>query len=107
MSQNTNQGMGNVAGMQVEKIWRAVVGFDDCQVLRAEIRVRLFTGKDRKQKRQIGVIRVQQIQLAEVIVARHCGEIGVQLVVGFGKQIAVRVSEDASKLGLDLIEFRS
>ena len=81
----------------------------DCQVLRAEMRVRLFAGKDRKQKRQVGVVRVQQIQLAEVerIVARHSGEIGVQLVVGFRKQIAVRVGEDASKLGHELIEFRS
>src|SRR6202795_1923598 len=71
-----NQGMGNVAGVQVEEVGRAVVGFDDCQVLRAEMRVRLFAGKDRKQKRQVGVIRVQQIQLAEVqrIVAWHSGE---------------------------------
>ena len=52
--------------MQVEKVRGAVVGFDDCQVLRAEMRVRLFSGKDRKQKRQVGVIRVEQIPLAEV-----------------------------------------
>src|SRR5208283_3121571 len=53
-----NQGMGNVASMQVEEVGRAVVGFDDCQVLRAEMHVRLFTGKDRKQKGQVGIIRV-------------------------------------------------
>ena len=53
--------MGNVAGVQVEEVGRTVVGFDDCQVLRAEMRVRLLTGKDRKQKRQISVVRVQQI----------------------------------------------
>ena len=101
--------MGNVAGVEVEKVGRAVVGFDDCQVLCAEMRVRLFTGKDRKQKRQIGVIRVQQIEPAEVhrIVAWHGGEIGIQLVVGFGKQIAVGVGENASKRGPKLIEFRS
>src|SRR5208282_3571243 len=104
-----NQGMGNVAGMQVEKVGRAVVGFDDCQVLGAEVRVRLLAGQDRKQKRQVRVVRVQQIQLAEVerIVARHSGEIRVQLVVGFRKQIAVRVGEDASKFRRELIEFRS
>src|SRR5208283_3194933 len=101
--------MTNVAGVQVEKVGGAVVGFDDCQAFRAEMRVRLFTGKDRKQKRQVGVIRVQQIQLAEVerIVARHGGEISIQLVVGFRKQIAVRVGEDASKFRHELIEFRS
>src|SRR5208282_5532426 len=76
-----NQGMRNVASMQVEEVWRAVVGFDDCQVLRAEMRVCLFAGKDRKQKRQVGVVRVQEIQPAEVhcIVAWHRGEIGIQL----------------------------
>ena len=58
-----NQGMGNVAGVQVEKVGRAVVGFDDCQVLRAEVRVRLLAGKDRKEKRQVGVVRVQQYSL--------------------------------------------
>src|SRR5271166_3021356 len=104
-----NQGVGNVAGVQVEIVGRAVVGFEHSQIFGAEMRVRLLAGKDRKQKRQIGVIRVQQIQLAKVerIVARHSGEIGVQLVVGFNKQIAVRVGEDASKLGHELIEFRS
>src|SRR6202050_431548 len=101
--------MTNVAGVQVEEVGRAVVGFDDCQALRAEMRVRLFTGKDRKQKRQIGVIRIEQVQLAEVqrVVARHGGEISVQLVIGFREQIAVRVGEDASKLGHKLIEFCS
>ena len=59
--------------------------------LRAEMLVRLLAGKDRKQKRQVGVVRVQHVQLAEIdrIVARYSSEIGVQLVVGFRKQIAV------------------
>src|ERR1035438_3844485 len=101
--------MGNVAGVQVEEVGRAVVGFDDCQVLRAEMRVRLFAGKDRKQKRQVGVVRVQEIKLSKVqrIVAGHGGEVCVQLVVGFRKQIAVRVGEDASELSHEVIEFRS
>jgi hypothetical protein len=53
--------MGNVAGMQVEEVGRAVVGFERRQILRTEMIVRLFAGKDRKQKRQVGVICVQQI----------------------------------------------
>src|SRR5271166_5024177 len=101
-----NQRVGNVAGMQVEIVWRAVVSFEHGQILGAEMRVRLFTGKDRKQKRQVGVIRVQQIQLAKVqrIVAGHGGEIGVQLVVGFRKKIAIRVGEQASELGAELLQ---
>src|SRR5271169_5484651 len=90
-----NKGVGNVAGMEVEIVRRAVVGFEHSQVLRTEMRVRLFAGKNRKKKRQIGVIRVQQIQLAKVqrIVAGHGGKVSVQLVVGFREQIAVGVSE--------------
>src|SRR5580693_4034614 len=101
--------MGDVAGVQVEEVGRAVVGFDDCQALRAEMWVRLLAGKDRKQKRQVGVVRVQHVQLAEVhrIVARYSSEIGIQLVIGFYKQIAVCVGEDASKLGHELIDIRS
>jgi hypothetical protein len=101
--------VSNVAGMQVEEVRRAVVRFEHRPVLRAEMLVRLFAGKDRKQKRQVGVVRVQHVQLAEVhrIVARHSSEISIQLVVGFCKQIAVRVGEDASKLGHELIDIRS
>jgi len=49
------------------------------QVLRAKMRVRLLARKDSKQERQVGIVRVQQMQFAEIhrIVARHGGEIGV------------------------------
>ncbi len=102
-----NQRVGDLAVMQVQKVGCAVVGFEHGQVLGAEMRVRLLAGKDRKQKRQVGVVRVQQIQLAKVqrIVARHDGEIGVELVVGFRKQAAVGVGKDASKLGPELLQF--
>src|SRR5208282_5657396 len=102
-----NKGVGNVAGVQVEIVGRAVVGFEHGQVLGAEMLVRLFAGKDRKEERQVGVIRVQQIQLAEVerIVARYGSEIGVELVVSLRKQIAIRVGEDASELGPELVQF--
>src|SRR6202167_2567849 len=101
-----NKSVGNIAGMQVEMVWRAVVGFEHSQVLRAEMCVRLFAGKDRKQKRKVGVIRVQQIQLAEVerIVAGHGGEIGVELVVGFRKKIPICVGEEASELRPELLQ---
>src|SRR5580700_5796242 len=91
-----NQSVGNIAGVQVEIVGRAVVGFEHSQILGAEMRVRLLAGKDRKQKRQVGVICVQQIKFAEVerIVAGHGGEIGVELVVSLHKQIAIRVGED-------------
>src|SRR5580692_2644332 len=103
-----NKGVGNVAGVQVEIVGRAVVGFEHSQILGAEMRVRLLAGKDRKKKRQVGVICVQQIKFAEVerIVAGHGGEIGVELVVSLRKQIAIRVGEDASELGSEPLQVR-
>src|SRR5271169_6455561 len=102
-----NKGVGNIAGMQVEIVGCAVVGFEHSQVFGAEMRVRLLAGKDRKEERQVGIICVQQIQLAEVerIVARYGGEIGVELVVSLRKQVAIRVGEDASELGSELLQF--
>ena len=93
--------------MEVEIVRRAVVGFEHSQILGSEMRVCLLSGQDREQKRQIGVIRVQQIQLAKVqrIVAGHGGEVGVQLVIGFGKKIPVRVGEEASELGSELLQL--
>jgi hypothetical protein len=101
--------VGNLAVMQVKKVGRAVVGFECGQVLRTEMRIRLLAGEDRKEKRQVGIVCVQQIQLAEVqrVVAGNGGEISIELVVGFREQIAVGVGEDASKLSHQLIEFRS
>src|SRR5271166_5607389 len=101
-----NKGVGNVAGVQVEEVGSAVVGFDDCEVLRAKMRVRLLAGKDRKEEGQVGIICVQQIQLAKVqrIVARYGSEIGVELVVSLRKQVAIRVGEDASELGSELLQ---
>ena len=103
-----DQRVGNFAVMQVEKVRRAVVGFKRGQVLRTEMRVRLLAGQDRKQKGQVGIVCIQQVQLAEIhrIVAGDGGEISVELVVGFGEQIAIGVGEDAGELAHKLIEFR-
>src|SRR5271155_3901272 len=93
--------------MQVKKVGSAVVGFKRGQVFRTEMRIRLLAEENRKQKGQVGIVCVQQIQLAEVqrVVARHGGEIRVELVVGFSEQVAIRIGEDAGKLGHQLIEF--
>src|SRR5208283_733300 len=43
-----NKGVGHVAGMEVEIVGRAVVGFEHSQIFGAEMRVCLLAGKDRK-----------------------------------------------------------
>jgi len=63
--------------------------FDDCQVLRAEMRVRLFTGKDRKTEKtgRRNSCSADTVGGGERVVARHSGEISVQLVVGFRNRL--------------------
>ena len=97
----------HLAVMQVQKVRRAVVGFEHRKVLRAKMRVRLLARQDRKQKREVGVVRVQQIQLAEIerVVAGHRGEVGVELVVGLDEEIAVGIGEDASELAHELVKL--
>src|ERR1035437_4845192 len=56
-----NQRMGDLGVVQIQKVGCAVVGFEQGQVLGAQIRIRLLAGKDRKEKRQVGVVRVEQI----------------------------------------------
>ena len=50
-----------------------------------------------------------RIQLAQIegVVAWNGGEVGIELVVGFGEQIAVSVSEDAGELCNERIKFGS
>lgn len=89
--------MGDLSVMKIEEVGRAVLGFEDCQVLRAEMSVPSLTRKDRKEETEVCVVAVEQVQLAEIqrVVAWDCGKVGVQLVVGLSKKIAVRVCEDA------------
>lgn len=42
--------MGDFAVVQFEIVWRAVVGFETGEVLRAEMRIRRFAGMDREQE---------------------------------------------------------
>ena len=104
-----NECVRHFAVVQIQEVGRAVVGFKHRQIFRAEVRVRLLARQDGEQKRQVGVVGVQQIQPAEVqrIVAGNGGEVGVELVVGLGEQIAVRIGEDAGELANELIEFRA
>src|SRR5579884_1246567 len=91
--------------MQVQKVWRTVVCFEHSKVLSAEMRVAFFTRQDGKEKGEVGVIGIQQIQLAEIggIAARHGCKIGIELVVRLDVEIAVCISEDAGELSDELV----
>src|ERR1700722_10992579 len=93
--------------MQVQEVRRAIVCLQHCKVLRAKMRVPPLAWQDRKEKAEICVVGVQQIQLAEIhrIVAGHGSEVRVELVVSLNKEIAVCVGEDARELADELVSF--
>jgi len=55
------QGVRDFAIVQVEVIGSIVHRFEHRQILSAKMRVGFLAGKNRKEKRQVGVVRVQQI----------------------------------------------
>lgn len=52
--------------MQIQIVGRVVVGFDNCQTLRAKKRVRLLGREDREQEEWVRVVGVQQQQLPKI-----------------------------------------
>src|SRR5271170_173067 len=69
--------------------------------------VTFFACDDGEEKRQVGVIGIEQVKPAKIrgVPARHSGEIGVELVVRLYKEIAVRVGEDAGELADKLVRL--
>src|SRR3954470_17293320 len=61
---------------------------------------------NRKQERNVRIVRVEQEQFAQIVpvVARHDGEVGVELVVGLREETAVGASEDPHHIGEDPIQ---
>src|SRR5262249_7766653 len=53
-----NHGMRRVAVMEVQKVGRAVIGFKRGEIFPAEVVIPRFSGMERKEKRQIGVVRI-------------------------------------------------
>jgi hypothetical protein len=68
--------MSHVSVMQVQKIGRVVVGFEDRQIFLAEVRVpRLATVKGEKEG-IVGVICVKEVEITQVedMVSGNCGK---------------------------------
>jgi hypothetical protein len=58
---------------------------------------------DRKKERKVRIVRVEQEQLAQIVslVARHDGEVGIELVVGLREETAVGAGEYTQHVGED------
>ena len=77
--------MCNFTVMQVQKVRRVIVGFERGKVLGTEMCIRLLSRQDREKKRQVGVVRIQQVQPAQIqsIIAGNRGEVSIELIVSF------------------------
>ncbi len=59
-----DHGVRDIAVMEIQKIRRVVIGLKDRQILRAQVPVADFARIERKQKREVRVVGVRQIQIA-------------------------------------------
>ena len=58
--------------------------------------LRFSPGRIVNKKEQVGVVGIQQVELTKV--PKNRGEIGVELVVGLDKEIAIGIGKDAGEL---------
>lgn len=79
--------MSDLTIVKVQKVRRGVVRLKRREILRAEVRIRLFAREYGEQKRKIGIVAVQQVEPAEIlnIIARDGYKESIQLVVGLGE----------------------
>ena len=97
----------NLTVVEIKEVRRGVVGVESREIFRAEVRVRLFSRQDSEDEREIRVIAAQQVQPAEIVSigARHRRKVSIQLVVGFGEQVAVEIGEDARELANHAMDY--
>src|ERR1035438_3060095 len=93
--------------MEIQEVWRRIFRLKNGKVLRPEMSVSLFSRKDGEKKRQVCIVGIEQIELAEVlrVVAGNGGEVRIELVVGLDEEIAVRVGEYTGELADDLVSL--
>src|SRR5665213_1739915 len=92
--------------MQVEIVGRGIVRLKDCQILGTKVRIRLLAWVNGEQKRQVGVVGIEQVHLAKIldVVTRNGREQGIELVVSLRKERTVGVRKDTRKLAHLLID---
>src|SRR5208283_1404327 len=96
-----NHGVRYVAVMEIQKVWCVVVGLKDRKILLSEMEVaRLATVKG-EEKREIRIIRVEQVQGTQVedVVGGNCREKGIQEVVFFFVKLGIVDAENLIEVG--------
>src|SRR6185437_1908240 len=102
-----NHRVGHIVVMEVQKVWGVMVGLQNLEVFLPELLVTRLATMEGEQKRKIGVIGVQQIQVAKVgsIVARNRCEEGMQEVVFLFVKLRVVDAEHFVEVGTGPVHF--
>jgi len=91
-----NHGVRHIAVMKIQEVRGVVVGLQNGKIFLSEMGIaRLATVKG-KEKREVRVIRIEQIQRAQVedVIAGDCRKKGVQEVVFFFVELGIMDAED-------------
>src|SRR5882762_2556612 len=92
--------MRDVPVVEIEKVRCAVVRFEHGQILLPELAVPGITRMEGEEKGKIGVVGVEQVEVAEVkgVVSRNRSEKGVEQVVAFFIELRIMHAEDFVEL---------
>src|SRR5579859_6041269 len=103
-----NHGVGHVVMMEIEKVRRVVVRFEDRQIFLTEMPVLRLATVEGEEKRIIGVVGIEKIKRPEVkqVVAWDGGEKSVQEIVFLFVKLGVVNTEDLVELGARAVHFR-
>ena len=93
--------VSDIVDMQVEVVRRLVLGLQDRQGLRVQVRTARLAGVQGEEEAQVGIVRFEQRQTTEVVrtVAGDDGEPGVQEVVRLVDERAVMAGQHLDGLG--------
>ena len=103
-----NHGVGDVAVMEVQEVRGVVIGFEDREIFRAEMIIAPLATVEGKEKREIRIVRVEQIQETQVegVVAGNGREESIQEVVFFLVELSVVDAEDFVEVGARPVHLR-
>jgi hypothetical protein len=103
-----NHGVGHVVMMEVEKVRRVVVRFEDRQIFLTEMPVLRLATVESEEKGIIRVIGIEKIQRTEVksVISGNCREKCVQEIVFLFVELGIVNTEDLIELGACPVHLR-
>ena len=102
-----NHGVGHIAVMKIQEVRRVMVGFENGEIFLPEMRVARLAAVQGKEKREIGIVGVEQIQGTQIegVVARNRGEKRIQKVVFFFIELRIMDAEHLVKIRARAVHF--